>query len=74
MTWISLICFAVAICTTLAFTPQAIKTIKTKNTKDILLPLYVIINLGIILWLTYGIVNAKAPIIAANGITFVFLL
>lgn len=72
MNWISIIGFAAAACTTIAFIPQAIKTIKTKNTKDLSLPMYLILVIGILLWLVYGIVNADMPIIIANGITLFF--
>lgn len=62
-----------ATCTTIAFIPQAIQTIKTKNTKDLSLPTYVLLIIGIILWLTYGILVQDLPVIIANAITFFFI-
>ncbi|MFH1314812.1 MAG: PQ-loop domain-containing transporter [Candidatus Uhrbacteria bacterium] len=41
----------VAICTTLAFFPQTIKVIKTKQTKDLSLAMYLIFTMGVFLWL-----------------------
>ncbi len=71
MDWITLIGFVAAVCTTVAFFPQVIKIIKTKQTKDIALGMYAIMIVGIGLWLLYGILLHKWPIIIANAITFV---
>ena len=62
-----------ATCTTVAFIPQAIQTIKTKNTKDLSLSTYVLLIVGIILWLTYGVLVQDLPVIIANAVTFFFI-
>ena len=69
MSIITILGYLAAICTTSAFLPQAIKTIKTKETKAISLPMYIILNIGIILWLYYGIFLNAWPIILANAVT-----
>lgn len=74
MSLVTAIGFLAAICTTVAFIPQAIKTIKTKNTKDLSLPMYAILVFGIFMWLTYGVMNIDIPIILANVVTLVFAL
>lgn len=56
--------------TTVAFLPQAIKTIKTKNTRDLSLGMFVLSEMGVVMWLTYGILISDLPIIFANVITF----
>jgi MtN3 and saliva related transmembrane protein len=61
-----------AICTTISFVPQAIRVIKTKQTRDISLGMYLIFSTGTFLWLLYGIFTKDIPIIAANSITFIF--
>lgn len=61
-----------AIGTTSSFVPQAIKTIKTKNTSGISLDMYSLFSFGTLLWLIYGIMNNDWPIIIANGITLIF--
>lgn len=66
MNTITIVGLCAAICTTTSFLPQAIKTIKTKNTKDIALSMYVLMFVGILLWLTYGILIKDLPIILAN--------
>jgi MtN3 and saliva related transmembrane protein len=56
--------------TTVAFLPQAIKTIRTKNTRDLSLGMFVLSEMGVVMWLTYGILIGDLPIIFANVITF----
>jgi len=63
-----------AICTTIAFIPQAIKVYKTKHTKDISLGMFLLLNLGFILWLWYGILILSYPIILANAVTIIFAI
>lgn len=59
-----------AFCTTVAFLPQAMMTIKTQNTDSISLGMYVIFTFGVLMWLFYGIVIDDWIIIIANIITF----
>lgn len=61
-----------ATCTTIAFLPQAIRTIKTRQTKDLSLGMYSILTTGVFLWLFYGILVGDLPLILANAITFIF--
>ena len=63
-----------AVCTTIAFIPQAVKTIRSRHTKDLSLGMYVLLNFGISLWLCYGILIREIPVILANGITLLFTL
>jgi len=60
-----------AILTTSAFLPQAIKAIKTKNTKDLSLSMYTMMVIGVFLWLVYGIMIQSFPIIMANFVTLI---
>ncbi len=66
-----LIGYLAAICTTLAFVPQALKTIKSRDTTGISLSMYVIFTTGVFLWLVYGLLLVNFPLIAANLVTFV---
>ncbi len=68
---IELVGLIAGICTTVAFLPQIIKIFKTKHVKDISLGMYVIMTSGIFLWMVYGILLGRIPIIFANGISFV---
>lgn len=60
-----------AILTTASFLPQAIKTIKTKDTKGISTGMYSMFVVGVFLWIIYGIQLKDMPIIIANIITFI---
>lgn len=60
-----------AILTTLSFLPQAIKTIKEKNTEGISLMMDSLFTAGVLMWLIYGLFIKDIPIIVANLITFI---
>ncbi len=74
MNYSTLIGYMAAFCTTVSFLPQAIKTIKTKDTSGISLTMYSIFALGTLFWLIYGTLNHDFPVATANAITFVFAL
>ena len=56
--------------TTVSFLPQAIKTIRSKDTRGISLGMYAAFTVGVAFWLGYGIVLQSWPMIASNIITF----
>lgn len=58
-----------AVCTTVAFVPQVIKSWRTRDLSGISLPMYTIFTLGVVLWLVYGILIGDWPVIIANAIT-----
>lgn len=58
------------ICTTISFIPQIIKILKTRHARDISLYMYMVLTTGIFLWLIYGILLKRFPIILANSISF----
>lgn len=55
--------------TTISFLPQVLQVLKTKNTKSISLNMYIIFVIGVLMWLTYGILIKDLPIILANLFT-----
>ncbi|WP_298924227.1 SemiSWEET transporter [uncultured Allomuricauda sp.] len=55
--------------TTSSFIPQVYKAWKYKSTKDISLVMYLILFIGSVLWLYYGLMIQSVPVIMANGIT-----
>ena len=61
--------YIAACLTTLAFVPQVVKTVKTQSTDDISLIMFLMFNVGIVLWLIYGIILENTPIIFANVVT-----
>lgn len=59
-----------AILTTVSFLPQVIKSFKSRSTKDISSPMYVLFVAGVFLWTLYGIMIGDYPLIISSGITF----
>ena len=68
MTWTG---YVAATLTTLAFVPQAVKTLRTRDTRSISLHMYVVFTIGIAFWLAYGLVLHSWPMIVSNIITLV---
>lgn len=69
MTFFDWIGIAAAVLTTGSFLPQAILTLRTRNTSGISLAMYSAFTLGVALWLLYGIAVGSWPITIANAIT-----
>ncbi|TWJ02577.1 MtN3 and saliva related transmembrane protein [Mucilaginibacter frigoritolerans] len=69
---IAIIGYCAAFGTTISFLPQAIKTIQTKDTSGISLPMYALFTAGTLLWLLYGILSDSLPVAIANAITLIF--
>ena len=61
-----------AVLTSLSFVPQAIKTVRSGDTRAISLPMYVVFVIGIVVWLIYGFLLWEIPIILANTLTLIF--
>jgi MtN3 and saliva related transmembrane protein len=72
MDYKTIIGYCAAFGTTISFLPQAVKTIKTKDTSGISLLMYSFFTMGTALWLTYGILTNDVPVATANLITFIF--
>lgn len=58
-----------AFLTTMSFLPQAIKTIKSRDTRQLSLPMYIMFVAGVALWIVYGLYVNSTPIIVGNVIT-----
>lgn len=63
-----------AVLTTVGFIPQAVKIIRTRHTRDLSLGMYILLMIGVLSWLSYGILIKDLPVIAANGVTSVFII
>lgn len=66
---VELVGFAAAFLTTVSFIPQAVMTIRTRNTSGISRGMYFMFTLGVAMWLLYGIYIVSWPMIAANVVT-----
>ena len=58
--------FTAAVLTTFSFFPQVVQTWRTKSAKDLNLGMFLMLTVGIVCWLVYGILLGEWPIIAAN--------
>ena len=62
----------VATCfTTASFVPQVIRTWRTRDVSGISLPTYLIITVGLALWLVYGVMRGDLPLTVANAVMVV---
>ena len=68
---LDLLGYLAAALTTVAFFPQVLKAFKTKSTKDMSLMMWLLLSVGVLCWLIYGIELGSGPIIVANGVTLV---
>ncbi|PVW16249.1 SemiSWEET family sugar transporter [Marixanthomonas spongiae] len=62
------------LCTTSAVVPQLLKAWKTKRVNDVSPTMFVILMLGVGLWVVYGILKHDLAIILTNGVSFLFNL
>ncbi len=67
---LELLGYTAAVLTTAAFFPQALKTLRTRDTRGISLSMYICFVLGILFWFAYGVALGSWPMIIANAITF----
>ena len=61
--------YVAAVLTTLAFVPQALKTIRSRDTRGLSLGMYVVFTIGVGFWLAYGIALESWPMILSNIVT-----
>lgn len=74
MNGITILGLVAATFTTISFLPQVIKCWKTKRTKDISFPAFILLFIGGSLWLTYGLLIQDLPVIIANAIVDVLIV
>jgi MtN3 and saliva related transmembrane protein len=68
---VTIIGYAAAFCSTVSFTPQAWKIIKSRNTDDLSAGMYALTVCGFGLWLAFGVLERQWPLIIANFICLV---
>lgn len=64
--------YIAATLTTIAFLPQAIRVINTKNTAGISLIMYLMFVTAKLMWTIYGFILNDLPLIISNLITLFF--
>ncbi|GGC86181.1 SemiSWEET family sugar transporter [Enterococcus wangshanyuanii] len=68
---ITLLGIIAGICTSISFIPQAIQTIKTKNTEGISLITYILFFIGVSSWVVYGALKWDLAVLLTNVVTLV---
>jgi MtN3 and saliva related transmembrane protein len=71
---IALVGFFAGTLTTISFVPQVARAWKLKETRDLSLAMLLLLALGILLWIFYGIWTGSMPIIVSNMITFILII
>ena len=61
--------YSAAALTSASFIPQAVMTIRSRDTRGISRGMYIIFTIGVGLWLAYGIHIDSLPMILANLVT-----
>jgi MtN3 and saliva related transmembrane protein len=56
-------------CTTIAFVPQTLRVWRLKRAEEISLTTYLVLTVGMLVWVTYGVLISSWPVIIANGVT-----
>ena len=74
MTSIQILGLVAGTITSITFLPQVIKIWKTKSAKDLSLLMLLLLMLGVILWLSYGLLVMDAAIIYTNSMVLAMSL
>lgn len=61
--------YAAGFLTTVSCVPQVLQSWKTRSVGDLSLSMLVVLNLGIVLWIIYGLHERNRPILAANSVS-----
>jgi MtN3 and saliva related transmembrane protein len=70
MDFVPLTGFAAGTLCTLAYLPQALQSFRTRSVKDLSLVMLLCLNLGLVLWVAYGLFLHSLPLILPNVVTF----
>lgn len=65
--------FAAAIGTTIAFVPQVIKSWRTRSVDDLSLLMVVMFFSGVVLWVVYGVLRDDIVVVVANLVSTVLV-
>ena len=74
MSFIQILGLAAGTITSITFLPQVIHIWKTKSAKDLSLMMLLLLILGVLMWLTYGLLVMDAAIIYTNSMVLAMSL
>lgn len=61
--------YAAAVCMVFGYLPQAIHTMRTRNTDGIALPTFLLMGFGSIFFVVQGALTGNLPLVITNSIT-----
>ncbi len=59
------------VCTTISFIPQMWRIHRTKQTRDLSLWAYVLLSVGLFLWVIYGVMDRAIAIVLPNVLVWI---
>ena len=68
--FVTILGYVAAVISTASFAPQAWKIIKSRETKDISVGMYLLTVLGFAAWLAFGLFQQQWPLVLSNSICF----
>lgn len=74
MMYIDILGYIAGLLVVLSLLPQAIKSWRTKSTKDVSLWRYIIYSVGLVLWIAYASIIHNGPVALMNSIGLVLAL
>lgn len=57
-----------AVCSVASFVPQAWRVVRTRQTKDLATPMWILNVIGFLLWTSYGALLGAWPLIVPNAL------
>lgn len=66
---INIVGYAAALCMVCGYLPQAIHTIRTRDTDGIALPTFLLLGLGSVFFVIQGVMLHNIPLVITNAIT-----
>ena len=67
--WLSIIGYTASICMILGYLPQAIVTMRTRDTDGIAMPTFIMLGLGSVFFVVQGIMISNWPLVITNVVT-----
>ena len=71
MDYIKILGLAAGTITSITFLPQVMHIWKTKSAKDLSLAMLLLLMLGVLMWLSYGLIIKDAAIIYTNSMVLI---
>ncbi|MBI5887222.1 MAG: SemiSWEET transporter [Deltaproteobacteria bacterium] len=59
--------------TTISFIPQVVKAWKSHSTKDVSFWMFLLLTVGVMMWVVYGFLIGSLPVIMTNAVTLVLV-